>query len=335
MHSEIILLNKERNVTLTTYIQPIGGKFAHIKKRPAIIIFPGGAYAYCSDREAEPVAFAYLKAGFQVFILRYSLNDFASWPNPLNDYEQSMELIKNNADEWGIDKEKIAVIGFSAGGHLAAAAATMSKNRPNAALLGYAVAGEDVKGCNRNAPDTTKYVDRNTCPCFVFATRTDALVPIENSLEFISALAKHKIAFESHIYAYGPHGFSTCDTSIQSSDTEICERVPNWVNDSIGWLRDMFGEFTDSGFGKPKCSRYATHDYDEFLSLDCSIKHLISNKEACDTLGEIYTELVKMTEDEDASLVNKMTLRALLNFSKTDKELMNELDIELRKIENK
>ena len=78
----------------------------------------------------------YLKAGYQAFILRYSVGKHSVWPNALQDYEQAMEMIRTKAEEWKIFSDKIAVIGFSAGGHLAAAAATMSKNRPNAAIFG-------------------------------------------------------------------------------------------------------------------------------------------------------------------------------------------------------
>ena len=95
MKTEIITLSKERNVTLTAYIQNVKGEFRNISKRPAILILPGGGYQYCSDREADPVAMPYLKAGYQVFILRYSVKEHAVWPNPLNDYEQAMELIRS------------------------------------------------------------------------------------------------------------------------------------------------------------------------------------------------------------------------------------------------
>jgi acetyl esterase/lipase len=139
MLSETIVLNKERNVTLTSYIQPVGGEFTYINKRLAVIVIPGGGYQFCSDREAEIVAFEYLRAGYHAFVLGYSIKENAVWPNPLNDYEQAMELIRSRAEEWHIYEDKIAVLGFSAGGHLASAAATMSKNRLNAALLGYTV----------------------------------------------------------------------------------------------------------------------------------------------------------------------------------------------------
>ena len=126
MKQEIIHLNQERNVYLTAYTLPVGGKFDHIVKRPAVLILPGGAYQYCSDREADPVAFAYLKAGYQAFILNYSVAKHQTWPNPLQDVEQALELIRNRED-WNVYTDKVAVIGFSAGGQLAAAAATLAK----------------------------------------------------------------------------------------------------------------------------------------------------------------------------------------------------------------
>ena len=68
-----MVLNEERNVTLTSYIQTVEGEFNYIKKRPAIVVLPGGGYQMCSDREADPVALAYAQAGYQAFILRYSV----------------------------------------------------------------------------------------------------------------------------------------------------------------------------------------------------------------------------------------------------------------------
>ena len=227
MTTEVLVLNEERNVTLTAYIQAVGGEFRYVDKRPAILILPGGGYQYCSDREADPVAMVYLKAGYQVFILRYSVNKHCAWPNPLNDYEQAMSLIRANAERWNLYADKVAVIGFSAGGHLAACAATMAKEKPDAALLGYAVTKEDLaSNCTPGAPDAVSAVDKDTCPCFIFATRNDEVVPIVNSIEFAHALAVNGISFESHIYAYGPHGFSSCDTSVQNKDTLMCNRVP-------------------------------------------------------------------------------------------------------------
>lgn len=330
MHQETIQMRSERNVTLTAYIQPVGGRFRYISKRPAILILPGGGYQYCSARESDPVAFAYLKAGYQVFILKYSVGEHAVWPNPLEDVESAMELIRGRED-WHVYPDKVAVIGFSAGGHLAAAAATMSRNRPNAAILGYAVAGEDVTGCNPTAPDTTKFVDRNTCPCFVFATCTDDVVPVQNSIDFMRALSQAKISFESHIYAYGPHGFSTCDSSVHEMTTPICSRVPDWVGDSIGWLKDVLGDFGDGKMTEPVCRRYTCADYEETLSIDCTVGHLLENPTAAGVLEMVTSQV---PEGADMGLLKKMTLRGILGFVGCPEETLRELDARLRSIPN-
>ena len=99
MRVEQIVLNEKRNVTLTVYLQEVGGEFRNVVKRPAMLVLPGGGYQMCSDREADPVAMPYLKAGYQVFILRYSVRADAVWPNPLEDYEQAMELIRSSESE--------------------------------------------------------------------------------------------------------------------------------------------------------------------------------------------------------------------------------------------
>lgn len=331
MEKEYIILNEERNVNLTAYTQEAGGKFGYIAKRPAILVLPGGGYQYCSDREADSVALSYVQAGYQAFILRYSVGEHSAWPNPLTDVENALELIRSRED-WHVYEDKVAVIGFSAGGHLAAAAATMSKKRPNAAILGYAVAGNDVKGCNLSAPDTTKYVDGNTCPCFVFATRTDELVPIQNSIDFISALDKANVAFESHIYAYGPHGFSVANSSVHNRNTPICERVPHWVADSIGWLKDMFGDFGNGGMTEPACKPHFTGDDDPYLSVDCTIGHLLKNEKAREAMGDILAQFE--TNEEMLEAVSRMQIKGVLGFFRIPKEEIEDLDAKLKKIEN-
>ena len=353
MRLERMTLNAERHVTLTAYLQEVGGEFNHIKKRPAILVIPGGGYQYCSDKEADPVALAYLKAGFQAFVLRYSVRKDALWPNPLSDYEQAMELIRSKEDEWNLYQDKVAVAGFSAGGHLAGSAATMSKNRPNAAVLGYAALGEDIVSCNINAPVVTDAVDEKTCPCFVFSTRTDSVVPIANSTSFLNSLAKTGVAFESHIYGYGPHGFSTCDSSVKIQG-DICDRVSRWVDDSIDWLKELFGDFADGCLGTPKCRTRINDNNQEVLSLDCTFGHLQQNQAAMNILGPLLQKLQQssvktqegspmtgkssVTEMEStidvAALMGRMTLRDMFNAGHVPAELLDNLEMQLGKIPN-
>ena len=249
---DTLVLNSERKVTLTTLIQKAGGEFGKFSKRPAILILPGGGYSYCSDREAEVVAYPYLQAGYQAFVLRYSTGEHRAWPNPLEDYEQAMALIRSKEEEWSLMGDKIAVIGFSAGGHLAASAATMAKNRPNAVILGYPALEKDIlESCQpgMDMPSPTDHVDGSTPPCFLFAARNDNLVLIHNTLNFECALAKNDVPFESHIYAYGGHGFSLANAAIE--DEGMCPRAPRWVADSIQWLGEVLGQLSPAGMGKP------------------------------------------------------------------------------------
>ena len=240
MYFEQYTLNKERNVTLTAYIQEVEGTYRLLKKRPGIIVIPGGAYQYCSRREADPVASAFLKAGYQTFILRYSVGEFAAWPNPLNDYEQAMSLILSKEEEWHLIPDRIAAAGFSAGGHLAAAAAALSVHKPRAAILGYAVLNDDVKRYNQTAPDLTAAVSKDTCPCFLFASRTDDSVPVGNTIRFVNALEAAGVVYECHIYSHGPHGFSTGEGQIQDRSV-MCRRAYRWVEDAVTWLEDVMG----------------------------------------------------------------------------------------------
>ena len=330
MQKEYIVLNDERNVSLTAYLQPVGGEFSGLSQRPAVLIIPGGGYHFCSDREADPVAFPYLKAGYHAFILRYSLNEQAVWPNPLNDYEQAMALIRQHAEDWHIAADRIAVIGFSAGGHLAACADTMSVNRPNAAILGYPVIdGDCVHDYLPSAPDVPSAVDEHTCPCFVFATRTDNLVPASNALHLINALWAHEIAFESHIYANGPHGLTTGDPSIAFQDCS--SRYPHWVEDSIAWLGDVLGGMDAQGLTAPRFGGKINGNREKTLNLDCTMEYLMKHPQGKVLLDEI---LHGGQNRVPPAAANVITLRNSLQYSGLDQDAIQEIEQRLATIEN-
>lgn len=290
-----LVLNEERHVRLSAWIQDVEGEFFNIMKRPAIVILPGGGYSMCSDREAEVVAFAYAKAGYQTFILRYSVGTYKTWPNPLLDYEQAMETIMKHQEEWHILADKVAVIGFSAGGHLAACAATIAVNKPGAVIIGYgALRKETADMCQQGMPYPVYTVDKNTCPCFLFATRDDFVVNVQDTVDFQKALLENGIMFESHIYAYGPHGFSTGDPSI--NNTKFCGRVSNWVQDSIEWLAEVLGQLTPNGMTKPVYPGKINGDHEEFLSTRCTIAHLRTQR------GQAHELLAVILQKADAVL---------------------------------
>ena len=109
----------EKEPELTGYILKNYDEYCKGRKRPAVIICPGGGYMYCSEREATPIAMEYLAGGINAFILRYSCKP-AVFPTALVQLATAMKLVREHAKEWNIDSEKIIVVGFSAGGHLAA-----------------------------------------------------------------------------------------------------------------------------------------------------------------------------------------------------------------------
>lgn len=345
MNTKQIILNEKRNVTLNAYLLPIGGEFQKLQKRPGVLILPGGAYQYCSQRESDPVAMTYASAGYHVFVLHYSVGQHAIWPNPLEDYESAMALLQQNAEDWHLLSDKIAVIGFSAGGHLAAAAATMSKHRPQAAILGYPVTGAAVKTCNPSAPELLSQVDKDTPPCFVFAARTDDMVPIDNSLSFLQALSQAGISFESHIYAYGPHGFATCEPSLQNQDPSlICRRTPHWVNDSISWLEDVLGTYGPLGYLPPVCFAHVNGNYNKTLSADCTIGYLLNHQTARSILMPLIEEntatfatdesIPNTSLDERIQSVYNLKLKDVLRILSIDEIHITQIDHALSQIPN-
>lgn len=231
---------KDTKAEMTVYLQPVGGEFPNISKRPVILILPGGGYRMCSEREADPIAFPFLAAGYQAAVLYYTVGEGAKWPEPLEDYEAAMEYLTEKADEWNLDMSKAAVIGFSAGGHLAGYAASKALNRPRAAILGYAVTeGPHINWRLPGAPDVIDAVNDQTCPCFLFATRDDQTVPVRNTIRFAEALDENGIPFECHIYSKGIHGIATADPSVLYPTDLACPRAAQWVKDCLGWLDEV------------------------------------------------------------------------------------------------
>lgn len=348
MRVETITLNESRNVTLTAYLQEVGGEFHHIPKRPAVLVLPGGGYYMCSDREADPVALAFLRAGFQTFVLRYSVGSGVTWPMPLEDHKQAMATIRERAEEWNLYPDKVAVVGFSAGGHLAAAAATTAEQRPNAAILGYAVTEEDMaKACLPTAPGLVERVDGETCPCFLFAARTDNIVPVRNTLHFAHALEEKNVLFEMHIYAYGSHGFSVCDPTALEPGTQIPLRAGHWVSDSVAFLGDVFGEFGNGALTAPRCGRGADPDYAPVCSVGCTLERMAANPRAMTVLGPYLGKIQEMVAGQyadredggggtaNAELGGKMTVRDILGFGNIPEETIEEIDRTLREIPNR
>ena len=340
MKQEIINLNPGRNVTLTAYIQEVGGEY-QFAKRPAILVLPGGGYAMCSDREADPVALAYMKAGYQAFILRYSTGKNKTWPNPLEDYEQAMALIQERAEEWLLDSSRVAAVGFSAGGHLCACAATIARHKPAAAILVYPSILKDICDmCQPGMPQPNEHVTGETSPCFLVAARDDRTVDVKNSLMMQLALAENGIPFESRIYSYGGHGFSTADDWIINNS--LSPRIPHWVDDSIGWLKETLGTLTMKGFSEPNIAVSKNGDTAPVLSVMCTLNHIRRQSgEAISVLKPLFDGMQAVANARGFSMeglmaaVGNNTVRELMEMVQVDGETIQKIDKALHSMVNR
>ncbi len=237
------------------------------QKRPCMLICPGGGYGMCSERESEAVAVHFLPEGFDVFILKYSTAPHR-FPTQIREVAAAMELIYEKADEWNCDTEKIAVMGFSAGGHLAAHYSTMfdckevrevfpESKSVNASVLCYPVINANAGTAHmgsfinllghepQNQEDEEyfscdKQVKPSTPPAYIWHTAEDDCVPVKNSLLYADALAENGVPFELHIFPFGGHGLSTCDKETIDGMTPVYQYNSAWLNDLKKWLRLIF-----------------------------------------------------------------------------------------------
>ena len=237
----ISLFPDRPNITLTTYVAGTHPSLPFNDKRKAILILPGGGYTACAGIESEPIAHHFLASGFNAFVLEYTTLATGNplWPTPLIDASAAMKYIRDNAEQFGVDPERIAALGFSAGGHLCSAIGAMGENKPNALILAYpCILSEIGQVLQCDVPSTNEYVTDKTPPTFIFAAVDDKLVPVKHSLAFASACAENGVDFEMHLYEQGGHGFSlaTPNVCMGGLNADACK----WGELSINWLRKHF-----------------------------------------------------------------------------------------------
>lgn len=237
---------------LTPY--PAQGR-ADGKPTGAVIVCPGGGYAVRAGHEGEPIAQWLQGAGITAFVLRYRVNPNRH-PAPLLDVQRAIRTVRARAAEWNVDPNKIAVLGFSAGGHLTASSATKhdegnpnaadpidrESSRPNHVVLCYPVISFDRFGhvgsrdnlLGAEAPadkveehSLDKKVAADTPRAFLWHTSDDP-VKVENSLAFATALAQQGIPFDLHVYDEGVHGLGLAEGD---------ERIRTWTSLCESWLR--------------------------------------------------------------------------------------------------
>lgn len=225
----------------------------------SVIICPGGGYGILAfDKEGTRVAEEMNKWGITAFVLKYRLPDDTTNIDrslaPLQDAQQAVRLVRSKATEWGLKKDKIGIMGFSAGGHLASTAAThfasnadatnkdTSSVRPDFAVLIYPVISFDStithKGSRNNLVGATASAEQiklysnelqvtaKTPPSFLVHAGDDGAVPVENSIRYYQACIKYKVSAEMHLYTKGGHGFGMNN---KTTTDNWMERLKNWV----------------------------------------------------------------------------------------------------------
>ncbi|QRR04198.1 alpha/beta hydrolase [Dyadobacter sandarakinus] len=239
--------------TITAYIAP-----KEKATGAAVMICPGGGYSIlAASHEGSDFAKWFNERGISAFVLKYRLPDEKAMTHqhevPLMDAMQAMKLIRQNAGKWNIDPSKIGVMGFSAGGHLAATISThyhAGKNgseeaKPNFSILLYPVVSfmpaishggsrDKLLGAEKSEELINYYsnelqVSEKTPPAFLVHAEDDGAVPVENSIEYYLALKKLKIPAEMHLYPIGGHGYGM--------RTEGKGSLSGWPAAMEGWLK--------------------------------------------------------------------------------------------------
>ena len=247
--------------TLEGYILDCEISLGQDTNRPAIVICPGGGYVYCSPREAEPVALRYAARGFHAFILRYSTGWDAADFAPLQEVSWAIGYLREHAEQWHIDPNKIATCGFSAGGHLALAAGLLAEHKPNAMILGYPavttpntpqsnfmvklLSGKQTvtdEDCARFSLEN--FITPDAPPAFLMATAEDGLSPY-GALLVANCYSKLGLGYELHMFQHGPHGYALADeTTADGSSQVLNPAFAQWHSLSVQWLYKIFGQLT-------------------------------------------------------------------------------------------
>ena len=225
-------------------------------RRPggAVIVLPGGGYGGLAPHEAEPVAQWINRMGLSAFVLRYRVAPYRH-PWPLADAQRALRVVRSRAAEWGIEADRIGILGFSAGGHLAVSAGVLHRlscydavddadrqsARPDFMVACYPVIsfgphrhdgslrnllGADPDPALRRLLSLEESVDAETAPAFIWHTANDQGVPVLNSLLLASSLAAHAVPFELHVFPDGRHGLGLAEERPDIPWTGLCER---WI----------------------------------------------------------------------------------------------------------
>lgn len=258
------LKSSDYSPELIPYILNFSPELNH-RKRPAVIICPGGGYDFLSDRENQAVAMRFASYGVNAFVLKYSIK--SPFPAALLELACSVKHIRENAQKYDIDPDAVLICGFSAGGHLCASLGTLYdsylKNyfdnigfiKPNGMILSYpvitsgkyrhegsikSILGENPSQDMLSLVSLEKQVSNNTPKTFIWHNADDKTVPVENTIDFTKALSENKISFECHIFPYGGHGLALADEATAKHEAHINYTCAKWFDLALEWVKREF-----------------------------------------------------------------------------------------------
>lgn len=254
---------------LTLYIPETAWAINPDMRYRCVLICPGGGYEHTSKREGEPVALRFAGQGIAAAVVDYSTNG-PRYPMQLLQVLAAITYLRRNSGTLRIDPDKIAVMGFSAGGHAACSAGVFwqeefvekalgiahGEDKPNGMILCYPVItsgtyahrgsfdyllGENPSAELLEKLSLEKQVSENTPQTFLWHTAEDGLVPAENSLMLAMALREKGIPIEMHIYPKGHHGMSLCDETVDRPEnvTDGARYCSEWFSRCVKWVKEI------------------------------------------------------------------------------------------------
>lgn len=264
----------DKDVELVSYCPDNFKEFSTGRCRETILLLPGGGYDMVSEREGEPVALRLAGENINVFLLKYNTSPLR-YPYPLIEAYAAIAYIRMNAVQYHVNENKIGVLGFSAGGHLAASAACYHTNskyadllkvndsfiRINGCLLAYPVISTKEFSHQRSIENVTEggkkelmdlfcieeHVTEAFPKTFIWHTSTDRCVSVQNSLALAEALSKHHVVYEMHIYPVADHGISLANDACYGSNVseQFLKEIqyPSvWIHAAIHFIHHYLGE---------------------------------------------------------------------------------------------
>ena len=274
---------KLTNAFIETYVLD-NFKELSVKKRPGVLICPGGGFAFCSNREGEPVALAFNNAGFNAFVLKYTVKNGAD--KAIDDGIEALKYLNDNKEKYGLNS--IVICGFSAGAHVAAAVSVFTKEKPSGMILVYPPVSE-----LRGSYDILANIDCNTPKAFVVHSYCDKTVSVEQSLKLMNKLYEKGVDFESHIYHSGEHGFSLATKPI-SAGKENVYNLPNknWIDMAIRWISDCIADIEFQ-------EKIQKEDIPNNLMQP--LINYLSNERIINAINEFYPKLIEENNNEQFS----------------------------------